>query len=686
TGDLARYRVTGELEFLGRLDHQVKIRGLRVELGEVEWALRSHPAVREAVVVAWEVGGNRRLVGYVSGEVTGESLRAHLRQRLVEAMVPWQFVALASLPRTPSGKIDRRALPLPPMPADEPRLLTLPRGPVEELVAGIWSEVLQCPVGAEDNFFELGGHSLLATQVLSRLQETLGAQLPLRALFEAPTVAGFAVRVAAALAADDRPASPPPLLAGLRSGPLPLSFAQERLWFLDQLAPGGWAYNIPAALRLRGRLDIQAMERALVEIVRRHEALRTVFVESGGKPVQVVTAMPEAMASAMAAVMPRIDLSALAGSGAESLRLAREESCRSFDLGAGPLLRTVLVGLGAEEHLLLLTVHHIVADGWSVGVFWRELESLYVAFAAGRRSPLVELPLQYVDFAIWQREWLTGEVLAAQIGFWRARLEGAPRALPLPTDRPRPPVQSFRGAAERVLWSGEEGARLRRMGRAEGATLFMTFMAAWATLLHRMTGEEVLVIGSPVAGRSRPQVEGLIGLFVNTLPLHVDLAGELSWRGLLGRIREETLAAFAHQEVPFERLVESLSPVRDLSRSPLFQVMLVLQDDRRAEPRLAGLEAELVPASSGTSKFDLTLTVSPEASEIAGELEYSTDLFEAPTARRLLGYLRTLLAAAVASPEREIGDLALLGEAERQQLLVEWNETSVERPEEVCLH
>ncbi|HXO18600.1 MAG TPA: amino acid adenylation domain-containing protein, partial [Thermoanaerobaculia bacterium] len=498
--------------------------------------------------------------------------------------------------------------------------------------------------------------------------------------------AGFAVRVAAALAADDRPASPPPLLAGLRSGPLPLSFAQERLWFLDQLAPGGWAYNIPAALRLRGRLDIQAMERALVEIVRRHEALRTVFVESGGKPVQVVTAMPEAMASAMAAVMPRIDLSALAGSGAESLRLAREESCRSFDLGAGPLLRTVLVGLGAEEHLLLLTVHHIVADGWSVGVFWRELESLYVAFAAGRRSPLVELPLQYVDFAIWQREWLTGEVLAAQIGFWRARLEGAPRALPLPTDRPRPPVQSFRGAAERVLWSGEEGTRLRRMGRAEGATLFMTFMAAWATLLHRMTGEEVLVIGSPVAGRSRPQVEGLIGLFVNTLPLHVDLAGELSWRGLLGRIREETLAAFAHQEVPFERLVESLSPVRDLSRSPLFQVMLVLQDDRRAEPRLAGLEAELVPASSGTSKFDLTLTVSPEASEIAGELEYSTDLFEAPTARRLLGYLRTLLAAAVASPEREIGDLALLGEAERQQLLVEWNETSVERPEEVCLH
>ncbi|HEX8272559.1 MAG TPA: amino acid adenylation domain-containing protein, partial [Longimicrobiaceae bacterium] len=543
TGDRLRWRADGRLEFIGRVDEQVKVRGFRIEPGEIEALLSAHPAVREArVIVREDEPGEQRLAAYVVGEVDAGELRALLRRSLPEYMVPGAYVVLDTLPLTPNGKLDVRALPAPEY-AGAGERYAAPRTPVEEVLAGIWAEVLGVErVGTGENFFDLGGHSLLATRVAARAQAALGTEVPLRALFEAPTVAGLAARVDELLR-DGAGVAAGPIARVPRDGsPLPLSFAQGRLWFIDRLEPGSAAYNVPFPLRLRGPLDARALAAALTEIVRRHEALRTVFRASDNEPEQVV--LPAAPFP-----LPTVDLAGLPDDArdAEVRRLAAEDAARPFDLARGPLARAALLRAGADDALLLLGMHHVASDGWSLRVLLRELAALYPAFAAGQPSPLPELPVQYADFAAWQRTRLAGEALEGQLGYWRERLAGMPPLLELPTDRPRPPVADDRGGAVGFALSPEAAQALRALARREGATLFAVLLAGFQALLGRYAGSEDVPVGTAVAGRTRLETEGLIGFFVNTLVLRGDLSGGPTGRALVGQARERLLEAHVHQ-------------------------------------------------------------------------------------------------------------------------------------------
>ncbi len=685
-GDRVRYRADGSLEFLGRLDHQVKVRGFRVELGEVEERLARVSGVSRAVVVVREDHpGDRRLVAYAvpqpgAAPPVWSEVRQELARSLPEHMLPSTLEVLEALPLTRSGKVDRRALPAP------GRLTSVevgaPRTPVEALVAAVWAEVLGVErVGVEQSFFDLGGHSLLATRVISRLRAACGVELPLRALFEEPTVARLATRAEAALRGGSLAA--PLIVAVPRTGPLPLSFAQQRLWFIDRLEPGSAAYNIPAALRLAGELRLPALGAALSEVVRRQAALRTRFVQVAGEAAQVID--PPARLP-----LPLVDLSGLpsAAREREAGRQAAAEGARPFDLSSGPLLRARVMRLASREHVVLLTLHHIVSDGWSMGVLIRELASLYRAARSGVRSPLPELPVQYADFAVWQREWLAGEVLAAEVAYWRGRLADLPAVLALPTDRPRPPVRSSRGAARSLVLSPELTGGLRALSRGDGATLFMTLLAAFEALLSRWSGQDDFAVGSPVAGRGRQELEGVIGFFVNTLVLRAELADDPPLRAALGRTREGLLAAHAHQDLPFEKLVEELRPERTLSHTPLFQVMLTLQERELAVVEIGELVARPFAVASDLAKFDLTLAVDGTGEAATCTLEYATDLFDAATAVRLLGHWSAVLAAAVTGSDLRISQLPLQGESERHQMLREWNAAATRsgRAETLCLH
>ncbi|HEX2187823.1 MAG TPA: condensation domain-containing protein, partial [Longimicrobiaceae bacterium] len=680
TGDRVRWRATGELEFLGRTDAQVKVRGFRIEPGEVEARLGEHPGVCEAVVLAREdAPGETRLVAYVVGGADAEALREHLRRSLPEYMVPGAFVMLDRLPLTPNGKLHREALPASEATAGEARHVG-PRTPVEEVLAGIWAEVLRLErVGVAESFFDLGGHSLLAMQVVSRVREVFDVELPVRALFEAPSVAELAERVEA-LRRAELPALPPVAPTG-RGEALPLSFAQERLWFLDRLEPESDFYNVPMALRLRGALDAHGLEAALGEVVRRHEALRTTFPERDGAPVQEIA--PFGGFS-----LPVEDLSGLGEAERETevRRRVSEDATRPFDLSAGPLFRLKLLRLGTEEHVLLACMHHIVCDEWSVGVLLRELSALYAAHREGGRSPLPELAVQYADFAVWQRQVLQGEALERQMAYWRERLAGAPAQLELPTDRPRPAVQTYRGAHEQIDLPGELLDRLRAVGRSEGATLFMTLLGAFQVLLSRYAATDDVVVGSPIAGRTRREVEELIGFFLNTLVLRTDLGGDPGFRGVLRRVRGVTLGAYEHQEVPFERLVEELQPQRSLSHAPLFQVMFVLKGAEALEGGLPGVEMEGLGAENGTSKFDLTLSMAAHADGLSAGLEYNTELFERGTIRRMLEHLERVLEQLAGDADRPLSALELLGDAERRQVVEAWNRTEAEYPAGRCVH
>ncbi|HLL48554.1 MAG TPA: condensation domain-containing protein, partial [Longimicrobiaceae bacterium] len=503
--------------------------------------------------------------------------------------------------------------------------------------------------------------------------------LPLRAFFEAPTLAAMAEAVEA-LRRAGLPRLPPVVPAG-RTGALPLSFAQERLWFLSRLGPESAFYNIPTVLRLRGALAVRVLETALGEIVRRHEPLRTVFREVGGAPVQVV-------APFCGWALPVRDLSGLGGADAESeaRRLAAEDAVRPFDLVAGPHFRPALLRLAGDDHVLLLCMHHVAGDEWSMGVFFREMSALYGAYLEGRPSPLPEPAVQYADYAAWQREQLRGEALAPRLAWWVERLAGAPALLELPTDHPRPAVQSHRGAGEAVELPGGLLERLQALGRREGATLYMTLLGAFQVLLARYAGTEDVVVGSPIAGRTRPEVEELIGFFVNTLALRTDLSGDPTFREVLARVREATLGAYEHQDLPFERLVEELQPERSLGHSPLFQTMFVLQDAERPAGGLPGLELREVATERGTSKFDLTLALAAHPGGITGVLEYATDLFERGTILRMLGHLERVLEQVAGDAGARLGELELLGEAERRQLLEEWSRADAEQPAPSCVH
>ncbi len=667
TGDRARHLVDGTIDFLGRLDHQVKLRGFRIELGDVEAALAELPGVRQALVVVRPGADgsiDKRLVAYVAGEAESAELRRHLETKLPSFMIPSAFVVLPSFPLTSNGKVDRQSLPEPEWGRAEAEVDSkAPCTPVEEMLAGIFAEVLGLSrVGVRESFFDLGGHSLLATQVVSRIRAAFGIELPLRVLFEAPTVEGLAPAVEAAMRSGMAPV--PPIVPMERDGELPLSFAQQRLWFIHQLEPESPAYNIPVAVRLTGRLDRRALRAALCGVAARHETLRTTFGDLAGEPVQRI-APPVLIAVAL------IDLADLPAEAleAEARRLIAEEERRPFDLTHGPLLRVELLRLDEQEHALLLTLHHIISDGWSMGVLIRELATLYAAHIADRPSPLPPLTVQYVDFALWQREWMRGQVLEGQLRYWRERLEGAPRVLELPADRPRPAVASGQGGLRSSYLPAEIAGSLSALAQRQGATLFMIALAAWKALLSRLTGQNDLVVGTPIANRNRSEVEALIGLFVNTLALRTELPPSLDFLALVRRIREATLGALAHQDLPFERLVEELSPERSLAHTPLFQVMLAVQNASHEVLDLPGLTLSPLRVEMTTAKLDLSLTLGETPAGLAAHLEFNRDLFDAATADRLLGHLETLLAAAVDDPGCRVVDLPLLREAERRQLL-----------------
>ncbi|HSN96720.1 MAG TPA: amino acid adenylation domain-containing protein, partial [Candidatus Nanopelagicales bacterium] len=687
SGDRARFRDDGVLEFIGRLDEQIKLRGYRIELGEIDAALRAHSSVRDAVAIVREdTPATRRIVAYLvpdsGADLDEQALRAHLERRLPSYMLPAAMVTLDALPLNQHGKVDHRALPAPDAgrPEGSPAFVA-PRTPTEEILAGIIADVLGLPrVGIYDNFFALGGHSLLAMQIVSRIRTTTGVEMLLEELFDAPTAAGLATWVDAARSGGAEVRAPG-IVPVPRVGSPPLSFAQQRLWFLDQLEPGSNLYNIPAALRLRGPLDTEALRRAFEGVARRHESLRTTFARIDGHPVQVIHPHPVWR-------IAEVDLSALTEPDRERevRRLATEEALRPFDLEAGPLLRTALLRLGDDDHVLMITMHHIVSDGWSVGVLVRELGALYQALCAGQPSPLADLPIQYADFAAWQRGHLSGEVLEREIAYWRARLTGAP-ALDLPTDRPRPPVQTFRGAHHRVALPAPLVEALRALGRKQGATLFMTLFAAFAVLLSRHSGQGDICVGTPVAGRNRSEIEPLIGFFINTLVLRVDVSDDASFLDLLGRVRDEALGAYTHQDLPFEQMVDALGVTRDLSRNPLFQVMLSLENTPSQSISVSDLEMELVMAAEpGTSKFDLTLFLQEVGEGLGGVFEYNVDLFDEATVARMAGHFEALLECIVAGPERRIRELSILPVSERRRMLEEWNATTVEYPEDRCIH
>jgi amino acid adenylation domain-containing protein len=687
TGDRVRYRADGELEFLGRRDHQVKVRGVRIELGEIETALLSHPAVRQAVVLARNDAGNARLVAYVvidsatHGVVLPDSvdLRTHLASMLPEAIIPTAYVVLTTLPLTPNGKIDRAALPTPAVAHTREPLA--PRDALEEVVAGVWATVLQQPrISVDDDFFVLGGHSLVAMQVSARLHDTLGVPVPVRWLFEAPTVAALTERLGACVVRDTeagaaaREAAARAIAPVPRAQPLPLSFAQERLWFLDQLLGTSPAYNMPGAIVLTGRLDVAALAGALSALVARHEPLRTRLVAEAGVPAQVI-------ATPAPVDLPVLDLRDETDRAAAVADRIRVEAGAPFDLARDLPLRVQLLREADDRWTLLLTAHHTAADGWSVSILVRELSVLYAAHLAGEPARLPALTVQYADFAVWQRGWLAGDRLNRLVAYWRTQLAGVPDSLELPTDRPRRAQPTQRGATVELDIDAPLTAALQALTRSAGATLFMTLLTAWATLVSRWSGQSDLVIGSPVANRATPAVEPLIGCFVNTLALRVASMGRPSFRTLLARVRQTCLEAYAHQDLPFETLVEALALPRTRVREPLVQVLFVLQNTPGATLDLPGLSFALAPQESPGSKFDLTLTITERDNGLQAALEYATDLFDRSTIERLAGQFVEVLRTAVALPDVPLADRDLLPASERQQLLVDWNATTASVPD-----
>ncbi|MCU1268103.1 MAG: putative linear pentadecapeptide gramicidin synthetase LgrB [Acidobacteria bacterium] len=680
TGDLARYLPNGNIECLGRSDDQVKLRGFRIELGEIESVLRRHDQVRESVVMAREdTLGNKRLVAYVvpnfPGQLDNVELRTYLQAKLPEYMLPSAVIELAELPLTPNGKVNRRALPAPDYEAQLRDAYVPPRTPVEELLCGIWAEVLKVArVGINDNFFELGGHSLLATQVVSRVLQTFGSQLPLRALFEAPTIATFAERVHRL--SNEETASTSPIARAAKQESPPLSFAQQRLWFLDQLEGQSGSYNISRAVRMVGVIDVPLLEESLSAIVARHDSLRTNFELMDGEPLQTIAAPWEM----------KVSLVDLRGKTEAAVRQAVVQIAECpFDLAHDRLLRASLLQLDEHDHVLLLTMHHIVSDGWSLSVLFREIGVLYEAFVTHQPSPLADLPIQYSDFALWQREWLEGEVLEKQLDYWRTQLAGAPPILEIPTDRPRPPIQTFNGANHTLVVPPSLRDSLVALSRRTDTTLFMTLLAAFQTLLSRYANQEDIVLGTPIANRTRRETEDLVGFFVNTLLMRTDLSGNPGFRELLRRVREVSLQAYAHQDVPFEKLVEELKPERNLSHMPLFQVMVVFQNEPEATLTLPALELQDFNIQSEISKFDLTLYIAESPEGLRLTFEFNTDLFNAVTIEQMGSHFATLLAAVVANPDQRLADLPLLTDSERRRLLVDWRQPQTPYPLR-CIH
>lgn len=663
SGDIVRRLPGGELEYEGRRDGQVKVRGFRIELGDVESALGAEAEVQECAVALKERDGEKRLVAYVvlrpDAQIDGWELRARLKERLPEHMIPAAVIALDSLPLTTSGKIDRRALPdFEPSRPEQETAFAEPRDETEEKLVQIWTELLGLArIGVHDNFFEAGGDSLLATQLIARVNKSFQVSTPLRALFDQPTIAELARNVEIARAGGEE--STASIQPGLRIEPLPLSYAQERLWFVDQLQKDSPFFNVATAVHLRGQLQFEPLERTFSEIVKRHETLRTVFTLVDGAPAQVVCD-PQAIS------IPVCDLSQLPGDEqqTEVSRLIHEETRRPFDLTRLFLLRVSLLRLSEEHHILMLTMHHIVSDGWSIGVMVREVAELYEAFCAGRPSPLPELPIQYADFASWQRRWLQGSVLETQLDYWRRELSGKLPDSPLAGDRVRPAVSSFAGVTRTFEISKSLAEQLKEVSRREETTIFMTLMAAFQTLLHRQSGHEDIIVGTDVANRNRTELEGLIGFFVNLLPIRTRPSPNLTFREYLHAVKDVTLRAYEHQDLPFDRIVTELQPERSSNRTPIFQTLFVMQNAPVPATKLAGLDLSQMDIDEGVAKFDLAVFMEETDRGLIGKWNYSTDIFEANTIERLASQFARLLESIVNDPEARLHELEIRSETE----------------------
>ncbi|HEY1351601.1 MAG TPA: amino acid adenylation domain-containing protein [Ktedonobacteraceae bacterium] len=694
TGDLGRLRADGQLEFVGREDQQIKIRGFRVEPGEIEARLSQHPLVHEAVVVAREdPPGELRLLAYVTparvdSPPRASDLKAYLQARLPAYMVPATCVLLAHLPLSAHGKLDRRALPAP---TRQQRYLA-PRTAQEQQLAQLWETLFHLPrIGVGEDFFELGGHSLLITQLLARIYEMYGVQLPITRLFEAPTIAELA-RTLPAAPGPGSPGASADLRPLTRQQPLPLTFAQEQVWFLLQLDPHNLAYNAQAIIELHGRLNLQALGRSLDEIVRRHEILRTTFEEGEGRPQQVIHA--SARASLLVIDLEALPAAARTRRGEQMVQAAVR---RPFVLTRLPLVRWLLVRLDAATAWLLHVEHHFVHDGWSFMVFVRELVALYQAFGTGQPSPLPALPIQFADFACWQRQWMQGEVLAGQLAYWKQRLAGSPALLRLPTDHPRPPLQSSRGSALRLELAPSLYTALKALSRQEGCTLFMTMLAALFVLLWRYSDQQDICVGSGVANRRWRESEPLIGMLVNTIVLRADLSGNPAFRGLLQQVRTSTLEAYMHQDLPFGHLVDALRPQRSLSYNPLFQVIFAFHDSPLPDLHLPDLTLRLREGlNNGSAKFDMGLVVIPRGEQTPGRTqeagitliwEYNSDLFTRASIQQMASCYQVLLHTIVQAPERPVARLDLLSASGRQDLLNAWQSAAPPAPgPQQCLH
>jgi amino acid adenylation domain-containing protein len=686
TGDLVRYLSSGQADFISRIDHQVKVRGLRIELGEIEATLTQHPLVQEAVVVACEQSaGEKMLAAFIvmDGMAASTSqIRQWLKQKLPAYMIPSALIAVEKMPLMPNGKVDRRGLSAASqLKRQHIHARQLPRTPIEEVVAGIWCQLLKVEdVSVTENFFEMGGHSLMATQVVSRVREVLQVEVSVREVFEKPTIAEIAQHIEEVIRAGQQQMEPA-LVAMSRAGRSPLSFGQQRLWFLDQLEGGGNTYNIPIGIRMEGRLNLETLGQSFNQIIRRHEVLRTVFGSEDGEPVQLIQPYESR-------AVQLIDLSELSGEQRETVgrQITQEAGGREFDLAVGPVITATVVKEAESSHVLVISVHHIACDGWSVGVLMREMSRLYEDYISGRGSSLEELTIQYVDYALWQREKMRGEAAEKQLRYWRQKLEGAPEQMRVIEDRVRNVTKGRRGGIEEVELEEEVAAGLRQFSRREGVSLYMALLAAFKVLLKAYTGVSDIVIGTAIANRNRAEIEGMIGFFVNTMVLRTDLSGEPSFREVLRRIREVALGAYVHQEIPFEKLVEAIDPERSLSRMPLFQVMFVLQKEDAGNLQMRGIEASKLGIEIGADKFDLTLSIRECEQNISAVLHYNTELFDAVTIKRMLGHYVRLLKKASEWPEQRITESRMLSDREIHQLLKEWNATDSDYSKHECIH
>ncbi len=686
TGDLVRWRPDGQLEFLGRVDAQVKLRGFRIELGEIENVLRQHPQIKDAVVILRQDQPTQPyLAAYcipqTEHQPDRQELRAFLRQHLPDYMVPTAFVFLEQFPLTASGKIFHRMLPRPQDSDLSGQPQIAPRTPTEELLATLWQDVLHVQqVGALDNFFDLGGHSLLATQLVSRVRDAFGVELPLRQIFETPVLADLALAIERLKLQEDG-LQAPPIKPVPRNQKLPLSFSQQRLWFLDKLAPGSVNYNVPSAVRLKGTLNLEVLKQSIAQIVARHEILRTTFVEEQGEAFQAIHEQVEIE-------LPLTDLSHLSQDQAleQAKELARRDALQPFDLKQGPLFRIRVVKLAETDHLVLFNLHHIITDGWSMGILIREMATIYNALIEGKTPELPPLPVQYADFALWQQNWLKDDVLQKQITFWKNYIGENPPVLDLPTDHPRPAVQTFNGQSLRYDLPTELSQKIVQFSQKQGVTLFMTLLAAFQALLYRYTGQTKILVGSPVANRNRSEIEALIGFFVNTLVFKAEFAHELDFKTLVKQIRENTLQAYAHQDLPFEKLVEALQPERNMSHSPIFQVAFILQNAPNEPMKLKNITVEPFPPENPTSKYDLTLYTAQSEQNIVCFWEFNTDLFEEATIRRMMQHFENLLASALENPQQKLDYLNFLTEQEKQWLFSEWNATERAFPDGSTVH